>query len=252
VLPDAFEAGGNYTVAVDCPSCAGGVTSIWRTNITFGDVWVISGQSNAQLGMWSSFRQTEMDARALTGEFEWLRMWGSTNGGTNVSGNWMQAAAPPGSCRNASWAAPGRGGGGLVGGGLGETVGPRWCTPLDLMSPRPGDNGAPWFWQASQIGFFFAVSLRELLVEAKELGHLREAVAVLAEGRYGDKTLVDDPVFLTQAAKLRAGAGLCHADFEFQASATAAAAKASSVGPGPGIKRARSVDEGGDGGSGTR
>ncbi len=96
------------------------------------------------------------------------------------------------------------------------------------------------------------VSGERWVLETKELGPLREAVAVLAEGRYGDKTLVDDPVFLTQAAKLRAGAGLCHADFEFQASATAAAAKASSVGPGPGIKRARSVDEGGDGGSGTR
>ena len=160
VLPDAFVAAGNFTVEVACPSCAGGVTRIWRTNITFGDVWLISGQSNAQLGMWSSFRQNEMDARALTGEFEWLRMWGSTNAGTNISGNWMQTAAPSGSCRNASWAAPG------LGDGLGESVGSRWCTPLDLMSPRPGDNGAPWFWQASQIGFFFAISLRELLVEA--------------------------------------------------------------------------------------
>ena len=45
VLPDAFEQGGNFTIIVQCPTCAGGVTSIWRTNATFGDVWVCSGQS---------------------------------------------------------------------------------------------------------------------------------------------------------------------------------------------------------------
>jgi hypothetical protein len=63
VLPDAFEAGGNFSILVTCPACAGGVTGISRTNVTFGDVWVCSGQSNMQLGMWSSFLQDEIDAR---------------------------------------------------------------------------------------------------------------------------------------------------------------------------------------------
>jgi len=49
VLPDAFELGGNFTMTVTCATCAGGVTSIWRTNATFGDVWVCSGQVRSQL-----------------------------------------------------------------------------------------------------------------------------------------------------------------------------------------------------------
>lgn len=155
VLPDTFEMAGNFTATVSCPSCAGGLTSISRTNITFGDVWVVSGQSNAQLAMWCSFRQDEFDARVLAGEFEWLRMWGMDNGGTNISGNWVQPAAAPGWCRNQSWVAR-----------EGEDMGAKWCTPLDLMSPRPGGDGQTWFWQTSQIAFFFAVYLREFFVEA--------------------------------------------------------------------------------------
>jgi hypothetical protein len=169
VLDDAFNTGGNFTATVSCPGCAGGLTSIWRTNITFGDVWVVSGQSNAQLAMWSSFRQDEFDARVLAGEFEWLRMWGMTNGGSNVSGNWIQPAAAPGWCRNQSWVlreGEGAGEGADAGAGAGEDMGAKWCTPLDLMTPRPGGDGQSWFWQTSQIAFFFAVYLREFFVES--------------------------------------------------------------------------------------
>ena len=155
VLPDAFEAGGNFTVQVTCLSCAGGVTSISRTNVTFGDVWVCSGQSNMQLGMWSSFLQDEIDARVLQGEFESIRMWGMDNGGTNVSGNWIQPAAQAGWCRNQSWVAR-----------EGEDMGAKWCTPLDLMTPRPGGDGQTWFWQTSQTCFYFAVFLRDFHIAA--------------------------------------------------------------------------------------
>ena len=105
--------------------------------------------------MWSSFLQDEIDARVLNGEFEYMRMWGMTNGGTNVSGNWIQPADAPGWCRNQSWVSR-----------EGEDMGAKWCTPLDLMTPRPGGDGQTWFWQTSQTCFYFAAFLHDFLVAA--------------------------------------------------------------------------------------
>jgi len=47
-LPDAMQAGGNYTFVVGCDSCEG-KTSMF--NVTFGDVWYCAGQSNMELAL---------------------------------------------------------------------------------------------------------------------------------------------------------------------------------------------------------
>ena len=53
-LPPA-EAGGNYTVTVTCPTCQNAPAPATMTNITYGDVWICSGQSNAWLPLHHTF-----------------------------------------------------------------------------------------------------------------------------------------------------------------------------------------------------
>eukprot|EP00756_Hemistasia_phaeocysticola_P054911 Hpha_TRINITY_DN30826_c0_g1::TRINITY_DN30826_c0_g1_i1::g.155682::m.155682/K05970/SIAE; sialate O-acetylesterase len=49
VLLPSGNTGGNYTATVSCPTCASGTANQTITNVTFGDVWFCSGQSNMQL-----------------------------------------------------------------------------------------------------------------------------------------------------------------------------------------------------------
>ena len=59
VLPAGLEAdgGGNYTVTATCVGCFAVpfITPAVLYNVTFGDVWMCSGQSNTQLTMSFSF-----------------------------------------------------------------------------------------------------------------------------------------------------------------------------------------------------
>lgn len=60
VLPQAMPAGGNYTFIVGCSSC--NQTSMLM-NVTFGDVWFCSGQSNMELAMkYTMSRNTTWEA----------------------------------------------------------------------------------------------------------------------------------------------------------------------------------------------
>lgn len=51
VLFEALPAGGNYSAAVSCATCSGDPVPPLQ-NITFGDVFYCTGQSNAWLPLW--------------------------------------------------------------------------------------------------------------------------------------------------------------------------------------------------------
>jgi hypothetical protein len=91
-------AGGDYTINANCTGC-GGDPKFWSasiTNVTFGDVWHCSGQSNMWLPLGNSFsRNKTLDAILTGGKYHNMRgmMGNSGNGNSIVSNPWMTAMA---------------------------------------------------------------------------------------------------------------------------------------------------------------
>ena len=91
-------AGGDYTINANCTGC-GGDPKFWSasiTNVTFGDVWHCSGQSNMWLPLGNSFsRNKTLDAILTGGRYHNMRgmIGNSGNGNSVVSNPWMTALA---------------------------------------------------------------------------------------------------------------------------------------------------------------
>lgn len=108
LLP-AMPAGGDFIVAASCTGCNGSAP-INVTNVTFGDVWYCSGQSNAWLPTLHTFSRNESAANASAGILGNVRVmagssgsvpyasWPNKYGGVGGSNPWMTAAdyAPAG------------------------------------------------------------------------------------------------------------------------------------------------------------
>ena len=47
ILLDPMSVGGNYTARLTCTTCSGNAASPMISDLTFGDVWLCTGQSNA-------------------------------------------------------------------------------------------------------------------------------------------------------------------------------------------------------------
>ena len=62
------EAGGNFTITASCTSC-GGLISSTIHSVTFGDVFVCSGQSNMQLAMIHTFDRNVTYERIRSGRY---------------------------------------------------------------------------------------------------------------------------------------------------------------------------------------
>ena len=93
------QAGGNYSITVLCASCAGtfldpALAEATISNITFGDVWHCSGQSNMWLPISHSFHANATYAALRAGKYDQLRiMDGNSGNGEEVSSNpWRRAA----------------------------------------------------------------------------------------------------------------------------------------------------------------
>lgn len=92
------EAGGNYTITANCTGC-GGDPKYWSTsitNVTFGDVWHCSGQSNMWLPLGNTFnRNKTLSAILQGGKYRNMRgmIGNSGNGNSVVSNPWMTALA---------------------------------------------------------------------------------------------------------------------------------------------------------------
>lgn len=92
------SAGGNYTVFAECTGCTGtgDFSNDTLANVTFGDVWHCSGQSNMWLPLSSSFNINETigNITAATGfKYRNIRMMAGNSGDGNsiVSNPWMTA-----------------------------------------------------------------------------------------------------------------------------------------------------------------
>lgn len=86
-------AGGNYTITAVCSNCGTTADTATITNVTFGDVWHCSGQSNMWLPLDSTFNQNETMAAVLSGKYSNMRaMMGNSGYGNDVASNpWMTA-----------------------------------------------------------------------------------------------------------------------------------------------------------------
>eukprot|EP00756_Hemistasia_phaeocysticola_P019183 Hpha_TRINITY_DN15643_c1_g9::TRINITY_DN15643_c1_g9_i1::g.101267::m.101267/K05970/SIAE; sialate O-acetylesterase len=95
----AEDAGGNYSITVTCDSCAGTIldpalATATIVNVTFGDVWHCSGQSNMWLPVSHSFHANATYAALRAGKYAQLRvMDGNSGNGQSVASNpWRRAA----------------------------------------------------------------------------------------------------------------------------------------------------------------
>lgn len=149
-LTTAREAGGNYSVTVSCPACASGKHAQQQIHdVTFGDVWYLSGQSNAWLPLWFTFMRNVTDAGLRAGNYSNVRLWrGGSDDGLPDEGNWIEPAGPGvRDCRGVGFAND------------------QWCLPLDLLASNIRD-GEPWLWEAPALGAYFAFYLTDMMLSA--------------------------------------------------------------------------------------
>jgi hypothetical protein len=123
--------GGNLSATVACAACKGArKTTIY--DLTFGDVYYCSGQSNAWLPLWFTFARNATTEKVLNGSYANIRLWRGGLGQVSdpgSSGNWVGPAGPePGS-------------------DSGEALTNQWRHPYDVAYNNEIRAGEPWFWE---------------------------------------------------------------------------------------------------------
>ena len=108
-------AGGNYTITAVCTGCNASAPPITISDVTFGDVWVCAGQSNAMLWVSHTFSRNESALAYGAGRYSNIRIMGGNDvnepyaawppaygGGAKATNAWMTAAeAAPAGCVDA-------------------------------------------------------------------------------------------------------------------------------------------------------
>jgi hypothetical protein len=79
ILFPAQQPGGNFSVAVACTKGCTNSTATTITDVTFGDVWVCSGQSNAELSVHFTFDRNDSVAAILEGRYNNVRLMMGTH-----------------------------------------------------------------------------------------------------------------------------------------------------------------------------
>jgi hypothetical protein len=149
VLLDPMAAWGSYSITVSCATCAGAPTSVSVGGVTFGDVFVASGQSNMALSLYNTFERNASLASVLAGKNANIRVWhGGLNGvGPAQDGNWVFPAGPNSTNCSAT--------------GMADFV---WCSGLELAQHDDNSDGrsaffnvlaVPWYW-AEQLNVLYA------------------------------------------------------------------------------------------------
>eukprot|EP00051_Salpingoeca_urceolata_P018667 m.264243 g.264243 ORF g.264243 m.264243 type:complete len:778 (+) comp19248_c1_seq11:1238-3571(+) len=81
-------AGGNYTITVDCIGCgSNGSSTVSITNVTFGDFWYCSGQSNQWLPVSYSFSRNDTVRAIQGGKYHNVRLMAGGSG-SKPYGSW--------------------------------------------------------------------------------------------------------------------------------------------------------------------
>ena len=73
------KAGGNYTITATCTGCHN-ASQTTITNVTFGDMWYCSGQSNMWLPVSSSFSRNQTVAAIKSGKYTNIRLMAGSSG----------------------------------------------------------------------------------------------------------------------------------------------------------------------------
>jgi len=76
ILKNSRPAGGNYTLTASCDKCSNTEVLI---NITFGDVWYCSGQSNMELPVHNTVSRNQTWDRVKNGELQNIRLYQMSN-----------------------------------------------------------------------------------------------------------------------------------------------------------------------------
>jgi hypothetical protein len=72
-------AGGNYTITAVCTGCSSSAAPITLSSVTFGDVWVCAGQSNAMLWVSHTFSRNASALNYSQGQFNNIRIMGGND-----------------------------------------------------------------------------------------------------------------------------------------------------------------------------
>jgi hypothetical protein len=92
VLFPVQQPGGNFSVMVACTKGCANATTTTITSVTFGDVWVCSGQSNAELSVHFTFDRNESVAAILAGRYDNVRLMMGTHK-SSTSPQWVHKTA---------------------------------------------------------------------------------------------------------------------------------------------------------------
>lgn len=85
------KAGGNYSVTVDCKGCDGNASAT-ISDVTFGEVWYCSGQSNMALPLVHTFSRNKSREMLLAGKHNNIRLH-QMDSNMNSQMDWQHAAA---------------------------------------------------------------------------------------------------------------------------------------------------------------
>eukprot|EP00041_Stephanoeca_diplocostata_P012098 m.201963 g.201963 ORF g.201963 m.201963 type:complete len:275 (+) comp18808_c0_seq1:90-914(+) len=97
-LPSTWKAmlrptatGGNYTITAVCTGCTN-VTRVTITNVTFGDMWYCSGQSNMWLPVENTFSRNDTVAAIAAGKYTNIRGMFTVSASTSAGGSSWKTA----------------------------------------------------------------------------------------------------------------------------------------------------------------
>lgn len=154
VLLDARPMGGNYTARATCSHGCTGRTAVAIADLTFGEVIITLGQSNAWLPLWFTYERNDTLRAVLAGNYTNLRLWrgglGKLQGPTH-SGNWVGPE------------------GGEPGSDPGDALTNQWRHPLDVATVQIRAS-EPWLFEFPAFAWYTAQHLTDLLVGTPDEG----------------------------------------------------------------------------------
>eukprot|EP01060_Flectonema_neradi_P030374 TRINITY_DN4390_c0_g1_i3.p1 TRINITY_DN4390_c0_g1~~TRINITY_DN4390_c0_g1_i3.p1 ORF type:complete len:608 (+),score=103.46 TRINITY_DN4390_c0_g1_i3:60-1883(+) len=87
------DAGGNYSITVDCNGCSVGNNTISVSDVTFGDVWYCAGQSNMALSLHFTMSRNKSRDAILAGKYSNIRIYSmASNMNPNISWSTLKNA----------------------------------------------------------------------------------------------------------------------------------------------------------------
>ena len=154
VLLDARPMGGNYTARATCSHGCTGRQAAAIEDLTFGEVILVLGQSNAWLPLWFTYERNDTLRAVLAGQYSNLRLWrgglGKLEGPTH-SGNWVgPEGEEPGS-------------------DSGDALTNQWRHPLDVATVQIRAS-EPWLFEFPAFAWYTAQYLTDRLVGTPDEG----------------------------------------------------------------------------------